>query len=120
MGYAITTIHAGLKYKAITGLMKKYVEILLIIQTCNSRVKNGKECNQLNESHTALGSDIHITPVETAFSPGVKQKAKSCLNSLWGICVLVWIVLKILAKMIRKHLLRKYQIQDKNKGLGDS
>jgi hypothetical protein len=84
MGYVISNIHAGFKYKVIAGLMKKYVEFFLNIKTCNSGVKNAEECNALNKSHTALGLDIHISPGETSKNPGMKQIAKLWLNSLWG------------------------------------
>jgi hypothetical protein len=55
MGYVISNIHAGFKYKVITGLMINYVELFLKVKTCNSGVKNAEECNALNKSHTALG-----------------------------------------------------------------
>ena len=84
MGYVISNIHGGFKYKVITGLMKKYVEFFLKIKTCNSGVKNAVECEELNKSHTVLGLDIHISPGETSKNPGMKQIAKLCLNSLWG------------------------------------
>jgi hypothetical protein len=84
MGYATTTIRAGFKYKTISGLMKQYVEFLFKNKTCTSAVKPAEGCFQLNESHTALCLYIHITPAETAFSLGIKQIAKLCLNPVWG------------------------------------
>ena len=39
VGYVISNIHAGFKYKMITGLMKKDVEFFLKIKTCTSGVK---------------------------------------------------------------------------------
>ena len=84
LGYIISNIHAGFKYKVINGLMKKYVEYFLKIKTCNSGVKSDAECNALNKSHEALGLNIHITSVETMHNPGKKNNAKLCLNALWG------------------------------------
>ena len=84
LGYIISNIHSGFKYKVITGLMKKYVEYFLKIKTCNSGVKNDAECDALNKTHKALGLDIHITTVETMHNPGKKNNAKLALNSLWG------------------------------------
>ena len=76
MGYVTSNIHAGFKYKVITGLMKKHVEFFFKNQTWNSGVKHVVECQESNKSHTALGLDIHIRPEETSLNPGIKQRAK--------------------------------------------
>ncbi len=50
----------------------------------NSGVKTQIECDEMNAYHKGLGFSFEIKPENTLNNPGLRQVAKSCLNSLWG------------------------------------
>ena len=83
-GYVIDKIYAAYEYDKMEGLMKQYVGSFLKMKIENSGVKTQEECDEINNSHKALGFDFEVKPEDTKKNPGLRQVAKICLNSLWG------------------------------------
>ena len=70
--------------KRYNGLLENYVSNFIKMKIENSGKMNQQQCDEVNEYHDRLGFNFKIKPEDTEFSPGVRQVAKICLNSLWG------------------------------------